>query len=199
MPVWMFAVPFFSAGFAWFLSWVAIFLLTKPVKPVKILWFGVQGYIVRNQAEIAQMAGASVAAQISFHHIKDKITSAGAMQQLLPVIDVHIDDFLRVKLKKSMPVVGMLIGERTIGQLKEVFIEEVQLLFPSIIENYFSSVQNEFDVKTMVAEKIKGMPPEKFAHVFTALFGRQIRLIKLVALLFGFAVGLFQFLLTWVA
>jgi len=192
-------MPFFSAAFAWFLSWMAIFLLTHPVKPVKILWFNLQGYLISNHVAIAERVGEAVASEISFPNLNNKIVSTGAIEQLLPVIDQHIDYFLRVKLKKSMPVVGMLIGDRTIGQLKEIFIEEVQLLFPSIIENYLSGMQHEVDIKMLVANKIAGIPPEKFTHIFTEAFSREIRSIKLCALLFGFAVGLFQFLLTWVA
>jgi len=55
-------------------------------------------------------------------------------QSMLPLAEGHIDDFLRNKLPKAMPVVGMLIGDKTIAQFKAIFMEELQALFPVFME-----------------------------------------------------------------
>jgi hypothetical protein len=55
-------------------------------------------------------------------------------QSMLPLAEGHIDDFLRNKLPKAMPVVGMLIGDKTIAQFKAIFMEELHALFPVIME-----------------------------------------------------------------
>lgn len=53
---------------------------------------------------------------------------------ILPHADTHVDDFLRNKLPKKMPVMSMLVGDKTIAQLKAVFIEELQDLLPDFAE-----------------------------------------------------------------
>jgi hypothetical protein len=55
-------------------------------------------------------------------------------RSMLPLAEGHIDDFLRNKLPKAMPVIGMLIGDKTITQFKAVFMEELQALFPVFME-----------------------------------------------------------------
>ena len=53
---------------------------------------------------------------------------------ILPLADTHVDDFLRNKLPKAMPVMSMLVGDKTIAQLKAVFMDELRTLLPEFAE-----------------------------------------------------------------
>lgn len=43
-----------------------------------------------------------------------------------------------------MPVISMFIGEKTITQLKEVFLEELAQIFPALLSEFTQSTANTF-------------------------------------------------------
>jgi len=55
-----------------------------------------------------------------------------------------LDSFFKERLTEKMPIISMFIGEKTITQLKEVFIEELQTLFPDLISQFSKSIQAAF-------------------------------------------------------
>jgi uncharacterized membrane protein YheB (UPF0754 family) len=54
---------------------------------------------------------------------------------VLLFIDAKLDDFFKRKLSEKLPMISMFIGDKTIHQLKEVFIEELKQLFPELVVN----------------------------------------------------------------
>jgi len=63
----------------------------------------------------------------------------------MPLVETHVDDFLRIKLPEAMPMISMFVGEKTILQMKTVFINELQLLFPQIMEKYASQLKKDLN------------------------------------------------------
>lgn len=56
-------------------------------------------------------------------------------EAVLPFIDTKLDNFFKHKLSEKLPMISMFIGDKTINQLKEVFIEELKQLFPELLSN----------------------------------------------------------------
>src|SRR5512138_4044859 len=110
MAWWLLLIPISSALSCWLVIRLFLYLLFRRVIP-------------RKQSSIAASVGKAVADNFfSGEMIEQKITDPKNLQKIMPVVEEHIDDFLRNKLKKQMPVVGMFIGDKTINSLKEVFV-----------------------------------------------------------------------------
>jgi len=110
----------------------------------------------------------------------------------MPMIEEHIDDFLRNKLKAQMPMIGIPIGEKTIQSLKTVFLQELQALFPQVMKQFAGNIQSEIDPAKMVSEKIASFSSEKLER----LLAPQLRRISSVGAIIGFIIGLVQLFLT---
>ena len=63
---------------------------------------------------------------------------------ILPAIDANLALFFKDRLAEKLPVVSMFIGEKTILQLKEVFIEELRQLFPALIGQLAQHIHQDF-------------------------------------------------------
>lgn len=75
---------------------------------------------------------------------------------ILPLADTHVDDFLRNKLPKKMPVMSMLVGDKTIAQLKAVFMEELQDLLPEFAERCAQKLSSRLIYKAVAAGSTAG-------------------------------------------
>jgi len=193
-------IPIISAFIGWFTNWIAIKMLFHPREPKKILGIVFHGIFPKRQNVFAEKLGKMVGAELlSFSDIERKITSAENLQKIMPVVETHIDHFLRTKLSQTMPVIAMFIGEKTIVQLKEVLMTELQILFPTLMQNYMGQLKNELDLEKIVIEKVSAFSSEKLESILRQIMSKEFFFVEIVGGVLGFMIGLFHVLLTLLA
>lgn len=106
--------------------------------------------------------------------------SAQAFQNIQPVIEVQIDNFLRHKLSKSMPMLSMFIGEKTINQMKSVFMKELEDIFPGLMGKYSADL--------LASAEIRLTP------LINAQLKKELRLLPLAGIIAGLLTGVIQLL-----
>lgn len=176
---------------------MALKLLFHPRRPRRILGFTLQGVFPKKQQQIAESLGRIVGQQLlSFGDIEKTITDPQHVHRILPVVEEHIDHFLRAKLKEAMPMVAMFIGEKTIGQLKAVFMQELEELFPVILQRYVSHLRDDLDLERIVVERIAGFSNERLEAMLNEFLTREFRFVEVIGAALGFLIGLLQILIT---
>jgi len=199
MNPWLYTIPFISAFIHWITIWMALKLLFHPHEPKRFLGLTIQGIFPKRKNQIAASLGRIVGQELlSFADIEQKITDPENVQKILPHIDAHIDDFLRNKLKKSMPVVSMFIGEKTIVELKSVFMKELEELFPVVMKNYIGNMKNDLDLERIVSEKVAGFSSDRLEDMLNQILTKEFRFVEVIGAALGFLIGVVQILLTLV-
>ena len=131
---------------SWWLLFPFIGALAGWLVMSAALW-RIPGILLKRKDSLDRQLSNLVAKElISFDEIEQKLISPSSLQKILPAIEGHIDEFLRHKLGKSIPMLSMFIGDKTINQLKVVFMEELAELFPKVMKNYLEQLQQEIDV-----------------------------------------------------
>jgi uncharacterized membrane protein YheB (UPF0754 family) len=196
----LYLIPIISAFIGWFTNWIAIKMLFHPKKPVKILGITFIGIFPKRQAQFAEKLGKLVSAELlSFQDIESKITNPDNINQLMPQIDAHIDHFLRVKLADQMPVISMFIGDKTIQQMKSVFMTELTELFPGIMKSYMGNLQRDLDLEKIVIEKVKGFSTDKLEQILNDIMAKEFRFVEIIGGVLGFLIGIIQVILTLIS
>ncbi len=196
----LYLIPLISAFIGWFTNWVAIKMLFHPKKPIKILGITFIGIFPKRQEQFAEKLGKLVSDELlSFDDIESKITNPDNINQLMPQIDAHIDHFLRVKLADQMPVISMFIGDKTIQQMKSVFMKELTELFPGIMKSYMSNLKRDLDLEKIVIEKVKGFSTDKLEQILNDIMSKEFRFIEILGGILGFLIGIIQVILTLIS
>ena len=128
----IFLLPLLVACFGWLISWGFIKIIFFPHQSIRLA--GRQW-----QSLFSKKAG-----QISIGQILPELTQGDSFQKLLPFIDAKLDEFFKERLVQKMPVISMFIGDKTITQLKEVFLEELAQIFPDLLSEFTQSSANTF-------------------------------------------------------
>ncbi|HLY72246.1 MAG TPA: DUF445 family protein [Puia sp.] len=197
MNPWLYSIPIISAFIHWLTIWMALKLLFHPRQPKRILFFTLQGIFPKRQKQIAESLGRIVGQELlSFSDIEETITHPENVQKILPAAEKHIDHFLRVRLKENMPVISMFIGEKTINQFKEVFMQELAELFPVIIKNYINNLKHDLDLERIVVEKVAAFSSEKLEKMLNQILTKEFRFVEVIGAALGFIIGVFQILIT---
>ncbi|MEP7280012.1 MAG: DUF445 domain-containing protein [Bacteroidota bacterium] len=195
MNGWFFLLPLVAAVLGWVFVSLALRLLFHPVQPKKWLGYSIRGFVPARQQIFAKEAGRLAASFFSIDEIVEKITQPANVKKILPQAEAHIDDFLRLKLVKSMPVVGMFVGDKTINNLKTLFMAELELLFPEIMKTYMNQLREDVDIEKIVTGKIASCPPAIIETALLKLFKKELIIIKWAGALFGFMIGFVQYIL----
>jgi len=179
---------------------MALKMLFHPRKPRKFLGLTFHGVFPKRQQQIAESLGRIVGQELlSFGDIEKTITNPENVQKILPLAEEHIDHFLRTKLKESMPIISMFIGDKTITQLKTVFMKELEELFPVIMKNYVSNLKNDLDLEKIVVEKIANFSSDKLEQMLNQILTKEFRFVEVIGAVLGFFIGLLQIFITLLA
>lgn len=185
--------PVISTFIGWFTTWVAIYMLFHPRKPIRFLGITIQGVFPKRQRQVAEKLGSVVAKElIHFDEIAKMLKDPDQLTSLNPVIEQHLDNFLQVKLKEKMPMIAMFVGDSTMQKIKEGMMEEIALLLPEIISRYTDSLSKKVDIEKIVTEKVASYSSDKLEEILLAVMKKEFWFLEVVAAVLGLLIGLIQ-------
>jgi uncharacterized membrane protein YheB (UPF0754 family) len=193
--IWI-GIPIFSAFFHWITIRLALKMLFHPKKPVNILGYKLQGVFPKRQKQFAASLGQLVSQELlSFNDIAQKITSKENIDRLLPMVEKKIDEFLRTRLSDAMPMLSMFIGDKTISKIKDVFMKELEALFPEMLSQYMGQLQSDLDLEKIVVDKVNNFSSDKLEEVLQKIMSKEFRFVEIIGGVLGFIIGVVQVVL----
>jgi len=117
------------------------------------------------------------------------ITNQNSAEKIRPMMEEEVEKFLHEKLPAQMPMISMFIGDRTINQLKEIFVSEVEVIFPMLMEKYLSeNILNNSKLNDQIKETIEKTLVTRIPQIVK----QQSFRFLLILLLAGGVIGLAQ-------
>ena len=191
-------IPLISAFIGWFTNWIAIKMLFHPKEPKRILGITFHGIFPKRQKTFAEKLGKMISVEfLSFEDIEQKIANPENLQKLMPMVEAHVDNFLRNKLGDEMPFLSLFIGEKTIRSLKKIFMLELEILFPQIMKNYAGHLQEELDLEKIVIDKVSAFSTDKLEDILYQIMSKEFRFVEILGGVIGFIIGIVQVLITY--
>ena len=193
-------IPVISALASWLMIRLFIRHFFRPTGIVKFLGGSVQGIIPENKKQIAAVVAAAVNKELlnadSIHKI---LSRPETLQRAMPEIDVHIDHFINVKLKESLPVISMFIGESVTKQLKDLFMKELEELFPSVMSQFIDGLEQSNEIEHEIETKILSIPTAVIEATFYRIFKKELIKVEIGFAAAGFITGIVQLLILLLA
>ena len=126
---------------------------------------------------------------IPFEKIGSSIGSPEQIKKILPLIEVHIDDFLNNKLSQEMPMISMFIGDKTIGKLKGTFLNEIEKMLPAVLSKFTGNLSTSIKPGSMIAQKFNEMTDKEIDSLSKPFLGKLNSKIALLGLITGLITG----------
>ena len=191
----LYTLPFIAALIGWFTNWIAVKMLFHPRKPIKILFFSVQGVFPKRQKALAEKLGTMVANEL--FSVDDVIAQlkGGNNEKIMEFIDVKIDEFIQVKLPSAMPMLGMFLNAELKEKIKQTLLLEISALIPGLVDTYAENLKNNFDVKEIVYQKVLLFSNDKLEDILNGIMKKEFKFIEIIGGVLGFLIGLVQLLI----
>ncbi len=191
-----FALPFVAAFLGWAANSALLGLLFRPLKPVRVLGFSVQGLFPKYQQQLAARIGSVVAKNLfNLRDVAGQMAGPAAIEKLMPSIESHINVFLKERLKEKMPALAMFLTDGVLEMVRTSLIEEIQAMLPAVIGQYAAGLETSIDVQALVRNKIASLDPAKVEMLVCNGLRREFRAVKIAGAVTGFLIGLLQLLL----
>jgi uncharacterized membrane protein YheB (UPF0754 family) len=175
----LYFIPFLTALTGWFTNKLTISLLLNIFS--------------KKQQRFADETANFVATQLfSFDDIRQQLAEPEKIKSMIPVVEAHMDTFLREKLPEAMPVFKMFIGDSTIQQVKKVLVTELDNMFPEIIDQYLQQTAKELDVRQLVSSKIMSISATQLKTQIRTSLRRELRIAEVGGAVLGLLIGLVQ-------
>ena len=104
-----------------------------------VAWLFIKAIFITKEGGLSKMIRS-----IEIDKIITKEFSLQQFESALPLIDEQLDQFFKQRLGEKMPMISMFIGDKTVHELKMVFIDELKSLFPSLVHQFLFKAQQDF-------------------------------------------------------
>ena len=176
-----------GAFIGWMTNVFAIKLLFRPLKPVKILGFELQGLIPKRRLDIAMSIGETVEKElVSINDIIDRFVEDLDKTEIKKMIKDKIEQIIRKKLPPLIPI-GMVMGI-----VNEVVENQGDELIDEITEKMIRKATHSIDISQMIEENINAFDLEKLEAITLELASSELKHIEYLGGLIGFLIGVVQ-------
>ena len=183
---------FMSVGgfIGWITNKIAIKMLFRPIKPVNLLFFTLQGVLPKRKSEIAVSIGETIEQQfVNKNELLSSLLDSKTKQRILS----SMETILILKINQLVP--PMFLAMLGIG-LNDLVHKMLQDHGDELIESMIEKLQSSDDVmpiKQMVTDKINALDIIEFEQLVIGIVKRELRHIEVVGLVLGLVIGVAQY------
>lgn len=155
------------------------------------------GKVLPAQAPVmASRVGKYISDQVmSVDVLAGNLTDPEKLRALKPLIESHIDIFLKEKIKEKMPAVAMFIGEKTMDMMKKSLMEEIDVMLPELIRKYLGNVGDQLNIEKQVMARVRALPEGQIEALLHRNLKREKSMFGLYGAVSGLVIGLILALL----
>lgn len=184
------SLPIIGAVIGWITNWVAVRMLFRPYRPVKVLGFDFQGVIPKRRAELARSIGQVVEKElISIDDLLAAVKSKDMTEKISEALAVSI----KSRIMDRMPVFVPLSVKRVIS---DIITDQVKKDIPSMVGESLGRfghlAKENISFQAIVEERVNNFSLERLEEIVLSVSARELKHIEILGGVLGFIIGLFQ-------
>lgn len=172
---------------------VAIKMLFRPINPIKIGPFVLQGVFPKRKDKMADSLADTIERELLN---KDQIIDQMLEGFNLDELKGDIKKILVKKIGEAVPPMAKMF----IGNIEEMiagFIEaEGDKLFEEILDKIKSQATSGLDIRGLVKKRIDELDFVEFEKIIFGLMNKELRHIEIIGLFLGMMIGAIQYFVT---
>lgn len=185
-------MPVLCAFIGWLTNYIAVKMIFRPYRPVRIVGLKIQGLMPRRQSDLARKIGETVEDRLLTHDdLNRALNTPQIHERALELLGRQVDLFFQEKLKSNPMVAMFLQGEMAI-KIKRSLVEQIESALPDFMEEILGSTEDLLDVKAIVQQKIEEYDLSALEEIVYNIASKELKLIVVLGGVLGFLVGLIQ-------
>ena len=173
---------------------VAIKMLFRPVNPVNLGLFKLQGVFPKRKDQMAISLADTIEKELlSKDVIMNKLLSPEKVESLKTMIK----DMLAQKISEMIPpMVRMFMGDNPEALIQKIINKEGDQILDDLVEQLKTEGMNNLNIREIVKERIDGLDFIEFERIIFGLMKKELSFVEIFGLFLGMIIGLLQFIVT---
>ncbi len=194
MKLWMvFLAPFVCALIGWVTNYIAVKMLFHPRRPVRVGFVTFHGIFPKRQKALADKLGEVIEKElVNAGDVCSMIRDPEMTGRVNEILNDYMDRVLKEKLVEAIPMAAMFLNDDTLARIKGVLVPELEKLVPEVLCNASETLEEKFDVRSIVRERLENFSSDKLEEILMAVMRSELKFVEVVGGVLGFLVGLFQ-------
>ena len=180
-----------GSGIGYVTNVIAIKLLFRPVKPVNIIFFEIQGVIPKRKHEISKSIGDTVENELlDIEEILESFVTESRIEELLNKIKNEIEKTVIKKLSDYPLLLGF--KGTIISYINSIMEQEGTDYVHELIKDIASKAEDDIEISKIVEDKINSFDLSKVEEIVFDIAKKELRHIEILGAILGFAIGIVQ-------
>lgn len=194
-PFWW-ILPLFGIMVGYTTNFLAIRLIFRPLNPIKIGKFEIQGMFIRRQIEVSTEYSRIVASKIiTIENIFEYIIRGPGSEKLRSIVSKQIENAINETAGLFKSLVEISSGNQLFIHIRNIACFRFMQELPMNIRHVFGYAENALNLEQILREKMISLSTREFEAFLRPVFKEdEIKLILIGAFLGGLA-GIIQYLI----
>ena len=194
-PARMFALccmPLLAALIGWLTNYIAVKMIFRPRRPVRLFFFTFWGLLPRRQEELAESIGETVARElISSEDVFARLQQDEVVDEVSVAIREQVEKFISEKLA-SNPLLGAFLQGDMLKSISAMLDDHIRETSPALISRMLDKAAPNLNFKDLVSQKVSAFSLDKLEDIVYRIAAKELRAIVVLGAVLGFLVGLAQ-------
>ncbi len=193
-------IPILSGLIGWGTNWLAVKMLFRPRRAIKLGPIAFQGLIPRRQNDLARHIGRTVEEHLISHEdLRAALNDPAMHEQVVQVIHEKIAYFIDHRLITLNPMIGMFLKGELREKLEAMLIAEIEPMIPELSERLLNEAESRINFSQLVEEKISAFDLDKLESIIQTIASKELRAIEILGGVLGLIIGFAQLvLIQWI-
>jgi len=192
-------IPVISALIGWVTNVVAIRMLFRPYRPVKIPLVGytLQGVFPKRRQELAKNLGRVIEEQLlCVDDVVCQISSEGVMDNL----SKSAKQVIKARIMEKIPKILPNSIRRGVEQIVEdILKKEIPRLMGRLIDRMQDTLSQELQVAEIVEGKVNKLEVAELEQLILGIASKELRHVEILGGVLGFFIGCVQLLIAYLS
>lgn len=186
-----------GALIGWFTNYLAIKLLFRPYKEIRLLFFKIQGLIPKRKDEIVENIAEVVEKElISISDITEKMQNAKIDESVIDgLLDKIVGEKLQKKILEKNPLLKMFVNDSMIDKMKSYFKKTILENKEEIVAEIVKIAEEKINIREIMIEKMHNFSLEEMERIILTVSKNELKHIEIIGGILGGTIAIFQFLL----
>lgn len=192
----LWTLPLVGALLGWATNWLAVRMLFRPRRAIKVLGFTIWGLLPKRRTELAAKIASTVERElVRPEDVKRLFENPILMERAGEEIDRRVREFLAHKMNE-LPTLALLVLPADLEErLRKSIVKHALQALPEISSKFGEELAQRLDVRRLVEERVKAFDAERLERIVLEIARRELRWIEILGGLIGAVVGGLQWAL----
>ncbi len=199
MIAWIFipsrwGLPLYGAALGYLTNWVAINMVFRPLDPVYIGPWKLQGVFLKRQDEVAgKFAHLATIEMLSIKHIMTEVMTGSRADRTRAMIKRHISPVLEGGVVRT--AMQLTVGPSAYAALKQTVTDKAMEMSLEPVQDPRFNRERAGVIEKIFADRMKLMSPKEFQDLLRPAFEEDEWIVILMGAIMGFVAGWMQLIL----